>query len=198
MESVTSLIHQWKAGDSEAAQHLWQRYFRQLVGIARKRLATSPRRVADEEDAVISAFRTFFLRLRQGSFAKVNDRDDLWRVLVTITSRKAAKQAVTLRRQKRGGAGVRGESALLCGDSSRAGMAAIAAQEPTPAFAVEVAEQFQRLMECLNDDVLRRIALMKLEGYSNEEIAAALQCGLRTVERRLRVIRTLWCGEEGK
>jgi len=197
MESVTSLIQKLKVGDVAAAQQLWQRYFRQLLGVARKRLENAPRRVADEEDAVVSAFRTFFLRLRQGSFAKVDDRDDLWRVLVTLASRKAAKQAATLRRQKRGGARVRGESALVRGDNSQAGMAAIAAQEPTPAFAVEVTEQFERLMDSLNDDVLRRIALLKLEGYSNEEIADALQCGLRTVERRLRVIRTLWCGEEG-
>jgi DNA-directed RNA polymerase specialized sigma24 family protein len=193
--SVTFMIRQLKAGDNAAAQGLWERYFQGLIGAARKRLEGSPRRVADEEDAALSAFRSFCRRLQQGNFPKLDDRNDLWRLLVTIASRKAVKQAVRLRRRKRGGMSVRGESALLSGDASasHAGMAAIADQEPTPAFAAELTEQFQSLMDRLNDDGLRRLALMKLEGYSNEEIAQGFQCGLRTIERRLRLIRTIWC-----
>jgi DNA-directed RNA polymerase specialized sigma24 family protein len=42
------------------------------------------------------------------------------------------------------------------------------------------------------DSELRNVALRKVEGYSNEEIAAQLGCGLRTVERRLRLIRGIW------
>jgi DNA-binding CsgD family transcriptional regulator len=31
-----------------------------------------------------------------------------------------------------------------------------------------------------------------MEGYTNEEIAARLDCGVRTVERKLKLIRVLW------
>ena len=39
------------------------------------------------------------------------------------------------------------------------------------------------------------VALLKLEGHSNEEIARSLDCGLRTVERKLDVIRKRWIAE---
>jgi len=37
----------------------------------------------------------------------------------------------------------------------------------------------------------RRVALAKMEGYTNDEIAAQLECAPRTVERKLRLIRSL-------
>src|SRR5262249_43550979 len=40
-----------------------------------------------------------------------------------------------------------------------------------------------------------KVALLKLEGYSNEEIARSLDCSLRTVERKLEVIRKRWTAE---
>ena len=64
--------------------------------------------------------------------------------------------------------------------------------EPTPAFAAQVAEECRRLLERLDSPELRAVALRKVEGYGNEEIAAQLGCGLRTVERRLRLIRGIW------
>ena len=40
-----------------------------------------------------------------------------------------------------------------------------------------------------------KVALLMPEGYSNEEIARSLDCSLRTVERRLEVIRKRWTAE---
>jgi DNA-directed RNA polymerase specialized sigma24 family protein len=65
-------------------------------------------------------------------------------------------------------------------------------KEPDPAFAAQVAEECQRLLGLLADDGLRTIALKKMEGFTNEEIAAAMPCSLATVERRLRLIRHEW------
>ena len=44
----------------------------------------------------------------------------------------------------------------------------------------------------LEDDGLRQIAVWKMEGYENDEIARRLGCGVRTVERKLGVIRAIW------
>ena len=71
-------------------------------------------------------------------------------------------------------------------------MELIEAPEPTPAFAAQVAEEYGRLLERLDSPELRTVAMRKVEGYGNEEIAAELGCGLRTVERRLRLIRSIW------
>ena len=72
------------------------------------------------------------------------------------------------------------------------GVAEILGHEPTPEFAVQVAEECRRLLDGLGDAELRSIALWKMEGFTTEEIAAQLGCVPRTVERKLRVIRGLW------
>ena len=41
------------------------------------------------------------------------------------------------------------------------------------------------------------MAVWKLEGHTNEEIAALLGRSVPTVERKLRLIRKLWEGEVG-
>jgi DNA-directed RNA polymerase specialized sigma24 family protein len=197
--SVTEWLNALKAGDPAAAQKLWERYFHRLVGLARQKLRAAPRRAADEEDVALSAFDSFCRGAEQGCFPRLHDRQDLWQLLVLITARKAADLAQHERRQKRGGGAVLDEAALAGpADSSaqEAPLEQIAGPEPTPAFAAQVAEECRRLLECLDSPELRDVALHKMEGYGNEEIAAQLGCGLRTVERRLRLIRSIW-GQEG-
>jgi DNA-directed RNA polymerase specialized sigma24 family protein len=177
--SVTHWIHALKAGDAAAAQQLWERYFRRLVGLARKRLRTARRRVADEDDVAL-----------QGRFPELADRNDLWRLLVTITARKAIDLRNHERRVKRGGGKVRGE--LVFPDESgsgEAGLEQVVGPEPSPDFAAQVAENFQRLLDMLPDEELRSITVWKMESHTNEEIAALLGCKVPRVERRLRVIR---------
>jgi DNA-directed RNA polymerase specialized sigma24 family protein len=180
--SVTHWIGQLQAGDPVAAQHLWEGYFRRLVGLARGKLQGLPRRVADEEDVALSAFASFCRGVEGGRFPQLADRDDLWRLLVTITARKAIHLAREQHSQKRGGA-VRDEAAALDEFIGR---------EPTPAFAAQVAEEFQRLLESLGDADLRTIAVSKMEGYTTEEIATKLRRAPRTVERKLDLIRRRW------
>jgi DNA-directed RNA polymerase specialized sigma24 family protein len=192
--SVTQWIDRLKAGDPDAAQKLWERYFRRLVGLARKKLRAAPRRAADEEDVALSAFDSFCRGAGQDRFPRLQDRLDLWQLLVLLTARKALDLAQHERRLKRGGGAVLDEAALPRPADSSAQEAALEGIEslaPTPAFAAQVAEECRRLLERL-DSELRNVALRKVEGYSNEEIAAQLGCGLRTVERRLRLIRGIW------
>src|SRR6516164_1255619 len=99
--SVTAWIEQLKAGDAAAAAPLWQGYFRRLVGLARQRLGAAPRRAADVEDVALSAFDSFCRGAAAGRFPRLDDRDDLWALLVTITARKAAEQVRRERRLKR-------------------------------------------------------------------------------------------------
>ena len=151
---------------------------------------------ADEEDAALSAFNSFCDGAARGRFPQLTDRDDLWRLLVVITARKAMAQAHRERRKKRGGGRVVDE-AILFGqqsgdDGSIAGLERIAGEGPTPEFAAIMAEECQRLLEALDDDSLRQVALSRMEGYTNDEIAAQLGCARRTVARRLELIRKTW------
>ena len=193
-DDVTQWIRQLAEGDELAAQKIWDRYCEQLVRLARKRLGDSPRRVADEEDAALSALHSFFRGSAAGRFPQLGDRHDLWRLLVTITTRKVLAQKRHERRKKRGGGAVRGESAFAAGDSSGrgGGIEQILGKEPTPGFLAQVTDQYERLLDRLPDESLRKITLYRLEGYSSREIAQELDCAPRTVERKLERIREIW------
>src|SRR5438067_6883003 len=144
-ESVSHWIGQLQAGDHAAAQKLWERYFQRLVGLARKKLQGQPRRAADEEDVALSAFASFCRGAEAGRFPRLTDRDDLWRLLVTMTERKAFNLVRDEHRLKRGGGAVQGESALHRPDDSTVrGLDDCAGREPTPEFAAEVAEECRR------------------------------------------------------
>jgi DNA-directed RNA polymerase specialized sigma24 family protein len=199
-ESITRWIALLKEGDPAAAQQLWERYFRRLVGLAREKLGGAPRRVADEEDVALSAFDSFCRAAGRGRFPQLTDRDDLWPLLFVITERKAADLVGYNRRRKRGGGVVLGESGLV-GPASRAeadtGLDQFPGDEPSPEFAAQVAEECRRLLELL-DDSQRAVALWKMEGFTNEEIAERLGCVPRTVERKLGMIRKHWAREMGK
>ena len=194
--SITHWLDTLKAGDRAAAQPLWERYFPRLVRLARQKLRAGRRSGtdADAEDAALSAFDSFCDGAARGRFPRLDDRDDLWRLLVTLTTHKVTDHARHHGRQKRGGGRILDEAAL---DGPRpgggpAGLDAFVGAEPTPSFAALVAEQSRRLLEGLGEESLRRIALLKMEGYTRDEIAARLGCARRTVARRLELIRKIW------
>ncbi|HYT92698.1 MAG TPA: ECF-type sigma factor [Gemmataceae bacterium] len=197
--SVSGWIHQIHQGDSRAAAELWRRYFPRLVGLARAVLGSAPRRMADEEDAAPSAFDSFCRGAEEGRFPDLCDRDSLWRLLVVLTRRKAVHQGRHEQRQKRGGGAVLDQAGVARAAGSPEEAAGdldwLADGEPTPAFAAEVAEECQRLLRLLPNDDLRSLAVCKMEGYTNEEVAAKVGCCLSTVERRLQLIRRLWSEE---
>jgi DNA-directed RNA polymerase specialized sigma24 family protein len=188
-ESVSFWIDRLKGGDHVAAQKLWECYFQQLVGLARNKLQGTPRRVADEEDVALSAFHSFCQGAERGRFPQLLDRDDLWQLLVMITARKAVDLVHHERRQKRGGA------ALADTQTGQSVLEEVIGREPTPEFAAQVAEECQRLLGCLDDPSLRSVALWKMEGYTTEQIALRLGCVPRTVERKLKLIRSFWAKE---
>ena len=68
-------------------------------------------------------------------------------------------------------------------------------EEPTPEFAAQVAEECRRLLDRLDDETLRQVAVWKMEGYTNDEIAGRLDCSRRTVTLKLDAIRVIWSEE---
>jgi DNA-directed RNA polymerase specialized sigma24 family protein len=192
--SVTQWVGNLKDGDHGAAQALWERYFERLVRLARRRLSTVSGAgvVEDEEDAALSAFDSFCAGMARGRFPQLGDRDDLWKLLVVITARKVSAQNDRRQSLKRGGGWTPLSPAESDESSWGAGLANLAANEPTPEFAAMVAEETRRLLDRLGDDQFRQIALWRMEGYTNDEIADRLGCAKRTVARRIDLIRQLW------
>jgi DNA-directed RNA polymerase specialized sigma24 family protein len=197
--SVTHWIGDLKAGDRGVVQSLWDRYFRQLVERARTKLCAlrSPMAVNDGEDVALSAFHSLCEGVRQGRFPRLDDRDDLWRILIHLTAGKAVDQHRRERRQKRGGGGVLRESDMLAsaGTGGRNPLDPLIGSEPSPEFAAMVAEEYRRRIESLGEPTLRLIAERKLACCTNQEIARELGVSLRTVTLKLKLIRKRWKGD---
>lgn len=181
--SITHWIVALREGDPRAASELWERYFRRLVGLARRQLGQF-RKPSDEEDVALSAFATFCRRTKEGRFTHCEDRDELWKLLSLITKRKAINVIRHEMARRHGGGKVQGESVL----------ATAIDREPTPEFVAELLDELRRLLEVLRreDETLCLIAQRKFEGFSNKEIAAQLSRSIRTVQRKLQRIYVLW------
>jgi DNA-directed RNA polymerase specialized sigma24 family protein len=111
-----------------------------------------------------------------------------------MTARKVVDLKRLETRMRRGGGRVKGESALGRAGSTGdpAGLAEVIGEVPTPELVAMMAEECRRLLERLADPDLKALALAKMEGYTNKEIAQRFECSVRSVERRLHLIRKKW------
>ena len=198
--SVTAWIVRLKTGDENAAERLCDRYFQSLVGLARVKLGKSPRIAADEEDVALNVFEILCRGAASGRLDRVANRDDLWWLLLAITNQQAINQKKHETRQRRGGGQVKVETDLADEIASDHvfSLDDLASNVPTPEFLTLMAEQHQRLLERLRDDRLRQIALWRMEGYKNTEIAEKLGISIRAIERKLGLIRSEWTRELGR
>lgn len=196
--SVTYWIKDLKEGRGESIQKLWDRYFDQLVGLAHRKLGNAEKRVADEEDIASDVFRALYDGAKEGRFEQLQNRQDLWLLLVAITGNKAVDLVRRQTSQKRGGGEVRGHSIFKRdsdGGSENDDFGTIVAEDPTPDFLVAMNEECSRLFDVLQDDAQREIVRCRLAGYTNKEIAETVGLSLRSVERKLEMIRSLWSSE---
>jgi RNA polymerase sigma factor (sigma-70 family) len=200
--SIADLLDRVAAGDDRAVNSLWDRYFPDLVRVAEARLRQSPRarRAEDGEDVALSALDSFVRAVKRKKFPELADRDGLWRLLFRMTVRKSVDRVRREGAQVRGGDRLVGESALHAGvgagdTSVTGGLARAPADDPLPDLAAMMDEECRRLLAALADDEARRIVQLRLEGFTNDEIAASLGCAKRTIERRLDLIRKTWKSE---
>ncbi len=181
-DSVMHWVEKLRSGDPAAARQLWERYYQDMVELARRKLWHTSCRWADEEDVALSAFKSFCHGLANGRFPESIDRGNLWQLLFTLTARKAVDLHRRQGRIKRGGAA----------QGVEVDMDGLAAPMVRPDLAALLEEQVRTLLDGLGDPQLRAVAQWKMEGFTQAEIAARLGCTERTVERKLRVIRRLW------
>jgi DNA-directed RNA polymerase specialized sigma24 family protein len=182
-------ITQWIAGakrhDPDSERALWNHYFERVVRLARSRMFALQGSVYDEEDAAISAINSVFRGLQTSRFPNLHDRSNLWRILVLVTKRKLRAQ------WRRETAQRRGEQAAE--DPSRdITIEEVICEEPSPDFVAQMMDQTEHLLDQLADETLRRIAILKLDGFTNDEIAIRLQCTSRTIRRKMERIRDRW------
>ncbi len=181
------------AGDNQAIGELWNNYFEQLSRVAKKQIGNVPRRAFDEEDVVVSVFECLRKGAQDGRFAEMLDRNELWKLLVTITRQKAIDRVRRELADKRGGGITRGESAF--GETEQNvnyGINELLGDTPTPDSLVEMEEEKNRLLAILRDDSLRQVTVLRMQGYNQKEIADQLGVTSRTIQRKFDLIRNAW------
>ncbi|MBI3468388.1 MAG: helix-turn-helix domain-containing protein [Planctomycetes bacterium] len=192
--SVTNWIAQLRAGEETALGELHKRYWPFLVQLAHRKLKGASRRAMDEQDVAQEAFWGFYESLKKGRLPRLANRHDLIALFVIITSRKAAKQIRREYSAKRGGGQVQGESVLArarsAGDQEKA-IERLPDPAPTPYEQAVLNDCYVRFVEGLPDS-LRRFAEHFLAGYSHKEIADAIGCSERTVDRKVPLILNRW------
>jgi RNA polymerase sigma-70 factor (ECF subfamily) len=179
-----ALLKLWRAGDQEAARQLFDRYVTQLVALARRRISQRLASRVDAEDIVQSVFRTFFHRAREGQF-QIEDPDDLCKLLARITVHKTLRQVAYHKRAKRDACMEAGQ-----GDGESDHLMAVLASEPTPEETTALLDQMEHFLSKLRPED-RRILEMRMEGYSNVEIASHLGITDRKIRRLMERVRGL-------
>lgn len=184
-KSITGWFHALRDGDDSAAEDLWNRYFARLTGLAKSQLVHDP--AYNEEDLAVSVFDALCRATRGGSYQSLGDREELWRLLVTIANRKMIDRHRRTTAKRR---------ALTDEDVSQLKVVEdldeLAGSECSPEWQLVLAERCQILLDLLDDDRMREIALLKLDQHTNHEIADQLHISERSVRRTINLIRRTW------
>lgn len=196
--SVTQLIHRLRSDDprerDEVARLVWEHYFRDLLALAHRHLGLRIRQRVEAEDVLQSVYASVCRRHQRGDF-ELYDRDDFWRLLVTVTLNKTRNAAKWHRRAKRDIDREVALAAIEVGTGDGTGLS-LQAAGPTPDEAVALAEELEKRIRSLADPLLIEVVLKKLEGLTNKEIAGELDYTERTIERKLDKIRKKWSALE--
>ena len=194
-DSFGTWLARLESGNSDATERLWEQYFQRLTTVAKARIPKMRRRVFDEEDVALSALKSFCDGVQNGKYPRLSGEENLWALLVLITKRKAAHRIRDEAAKKRGGGNLQGESAF--GEN---GIQGLVKDVPSGEFATQMVEELDHLRELLKDEQLERIALLRMQGLTNAEIAKEMDCVERTIDRRLALIRNIWINsvEEGE
>lgn len=190
--SVSLFISQLKERNPGATQAIWNRFFQRLLPLASSRLRGVSDRVLSEEDILVSVFDRFFSAAAEGRFAKLQDRDDLWQILLMLMNHRIIEYYRHANALKRGGGLVDRLEDLAASQSVPHELADL---EPGPEVVAAFNDSLSVAIASLTDEKAREVAVLKLEGYENTEIAAKMDIGLSSVERKLRLIRESWKSE---
>lgn len=188
-QSITLLFQQLREGDPDSANRLWERFFDKLVAYASSQMEHANRRVSDEEDIACGVMTALCARADQCRLPTISNREDLWHILLSWTRHDVIDHVRRDKRQKRGGGNVRGDSYY---DSPLRSWSEALDSSPAPDLIAEMQEQYEGLLELLPNTVLREIAIDKMCGLTNGQIAAKLELTPRSIERKLALIRRHW------
>lgn len=182
-DEISLLLHEMRNGSEVAATKLWEFYLERLLSVSKRKLSNFNSGMADEEDVAVTAFHSFVKRIRRGDYSRVNNRDEAWKMLAVIAVRKSINLVRNANCKRRSNPDhTAAENLEVCTDKT----------ELQPDAIAMISESIEYLLGILDSDELREIAMLKVAGFTNLEIANRLGRSVATVERRLKLIRVTW------
>jgi RNA polymerase sigma factor (sigma-70 family) len=179
-----NLVDLYRQGNQDAARQIVDRYLDRLLTLARRRISQRLASRVDPEDIVQSVFRTFFVRLKEGQFV-FDDQDDLCKLLMRITLHKTLRQVAFHKAAKRDP-----NLETAHGEHHQEQLMALFDQEPTQEATVAFLDQLEHFLAQLRPQE-REILEMRLQGHSNEDIAAKLGIYDRKIRRVIEHVRDI-------
>lgn len=168
--------------DGEGIAAVFQRFARRLMAFARRNLGRGVRRKVDEEDIIQSVFATL-AEIQAKKRPDLESSDELWGLLARLTRRKCVKYRRRFFAQRRD---IRRESRPPHELDER--HYEFQLEQPLPDETVAAQDVIEYVTRGL-DEMQWGICLLRLAGYSIQEISSKMECSERTVYRVLALVR---------
>lgn len=174
--SDQSLIVRLRSGDESAASEVYDRYAKRVFGLVHQQMADRLRAQVQPEDIVQSVFKSVFRGINTGNY-DAPAGGTLWQLMAIVAVHKVRRNA-------------RRRTALRRDARRTQSLDAMEKFDTPDDFTPEEFESAVR--EAIEDlkDTEQDVVLLRVQGYSVEEIAAKLERSRRSIERALQNIRT--------
>lgn len=182
--SITRWLIELKAGQTQAAEPIWNRYQAKLLAIASKQLARNTDPAVDGEDLVQNSFSEVCIAMQNGKYPDPRDHENRWGLLFVAVINRVRQH-------------YRGKSALKRSDFSTRQVIDLSTLEDlrTPFAEAQTAELLEYLLSRLDlqdpSRLLRQISIPYLDEHSASSIARLLRRRKTRILVSLRLIRSI-------
>jgi DNA-directed RNA polymerase specialized sigma24 family protein len=177
-------------GDPHAIQKLVERYFRKLSEYAHKKLSARMRLSEDGEDIAILVMHAIARNTQLGRFPNLQHREDLWLHMIFLTQ----QQVIERHREEKviGQSGITIQNMTDLLEQYSCSLDDFLDDDSGRDRLLEIMDCWNELLKSLEDDRARDIARLKLQGFTNREIASILALVPKTVDRKVQHIMQRW------
>jgi RNA polymerase sigma-70 factor, ECF subfamily len=173
--SDQSLIVRLRSGDESAASEVYNRYSKRVFGLVHQQMADRLRAQVQPEDIVQSVFKSVFRGINTGNY-DAPPGGTLWQLMAIVAVHKVRRNARLRSAQRRDARRTQSLNAMENFDT--------ADDCTSDEFEAAIREAIENLKESEQD-----VVLLRVQGYSVEEIASKLERSRRSIERTLHNIR---------
>jgi DNA-directed RNA polymerase specialized sigma24 family protein len=185
--SVSNWLKEIKSGDVDAVEAIWKRYYQRVVAFAIQRMKINPDCAVDGEDIAQLTMHRFCLNASSGQYPNLDDRQQLWDLLVVCTLNRIRKHLRDCNRIKRSGL-----NRVVFKFKRSEALEDLQAPEGPTIMADMVQSWLDRLDREDPTGQLKQIAIWSMEDISGSEIARIIKKRKSLVLQQIRLIRILW------